>query len=544
MAYQTIREKKSCDVLVIGSGIAGLLLAHELSSSGLSVILACKGALIDSNTSWAQGGLAAVTGMNSLDSPELHLKDTISAGAGLTNPTVARLIIEQGAALTKRLAQLGVNFDTHKGRFDAALEGGHSRARVLHSKDASGRAISTALIEALLAAPNVLILESAFALDLLMSENECVGASMLVDDLELDIRSRYTVLATGGLGQVFARTTNPLVATGDGIAMAYRAGARLVDMEFVQFHPTALVRDGAPAALISEAVRGAGAELIDGNGDRFAFRFHKDGELATRDVVARAIYTTMMEQETNSVGLDMRPIGQQKILDKFPNIVNTCRQWGIDPLVEPVPISPAAHYFMGGIYTDETGRSSIPGLLAIGECASTGLHGANRLASNSLLEGGVMAVQAARSIMGTMTKNVGGAAHPSTDPAIILQAPYPMPKDLLSFQQAMFRNVGLERSAERLIAMVDSLPNVLEYRVPSDHKLAEAANIALLGWLIARSALERKESRGAHWRSDYPLLNDTQFRRRLTVSRGGTAWVDVDTHAAVATSHHMFLAHQ
>lgn len=543
MAYQR-KEIKNCDVLVLGSGIAGLLLAHELSCLNLSVVLACKGKLIDSNTSHAQGGLAAVTGINTLDSPELHLKDTISSGAGLTDERVARLIVENGAALTERLSELGVRFDQQEGKFDAALEGGHSRARVLHSKDASGRAISTALIGSLHAAENVEVLEETFALDLLLNEDQCVGALLLTAESELEVRSRYTVLATGGLGQVFARTTNPLIATGDGIAMAYRAGARLVDMEFVQFHPTALVKDGAPAALISEAVRGAGAELIDKNGHRFAFRFHKDGELATRDIVARGIYTTMMEQETPGVWLDLRPIGQQKILDKFPNIMNTCRQWGIDPITEAVPISPAAHYFMGGIYTDEIGRSSIPNLFAIGECASTGLHGANRLASNSLLEGGVMALQAAKFIAGSALKQAPGTPTFGPEPSIVMQAPYPMPKDLLQFQQAMFRNVGLERSAERLSAMVESLPEVLEYRVPSDRSAAEAANIALLGWLIARSALERKESRGAHWRSDFPVLNDSEYRRRLTSARGGMVWIEIPSLVPTVATHRIAAAHK
>lgn len=524
MTYHSDREDSECDVLILGSGIAGALLAYELAQKQLKVVIASKGSLMQSNTAWAQGGLAAVTQANPLDHNELHLQDTLSSGAGLTDERVAKSIVENGQALATRLTQLGVEFDKTNGVWDAALEGGHSKARVLHSTDASGHEIALALVAAVRNHADIQIMEDAFALDVSVRSGKCIGAHILYKDQLMHIRARHTVLATGGLGQVFSRTTNPAVATGDGIAMAYRAGARLVDMEFIQFHPTALVKEGAPAALISEAIRGAGAHLLDASGNRFAFRFHKDGELATRDIVARGIYTTMLEQQSSSVFLDLRPIGTEVIERKFPNILKACRSHGVDPVFQPIPVAPAAHYFMGGVWVDEYARTTIPNLFAIGECSSTGLHGANRLASNSLLEGGVMAMQLAKYI----TESQMPAQNNEPEPLLWLQAPYAVMKQIGKFKHAMFENVGLERSENRLQDLINSLPESVEYRVPADRTTAESANIALLGWLIARSALERKESRGAHWRTDFPTTDDVRYRKRLCLTKDdGMSWLEV-----------------
>lgn len=526
--YKAETISKTYDALIIGSGIAGLLTADLLTRKGMSALLACKGKLSDSNSSWAQGGLAAVTGSNPIDSPEMHLEDTLSAGAGLTDENVARTVVSRGRELVNILSEHGVAFEKKNGVLDTALEGGHSRSRVLHNKDATGRAITSGLINSLRGNPNLTIWEDAFALDLLVEDGICAGAAILIKGIPLAVHARNTVLATGGLGQVFSRTTNPHVATGDGIAMAYRAGARLIDMEFVQFHPTALSIPGKPADLVSEAVRGAGAHLLDSNGQRFAFRFHKDGELATRDIVARAIYTTMMEENAEHVMLDMRPIGVDAIGEKFPNILQRCIEHGVDPRVAPIPIAPAAHYFMGGIWADVTGSTSLPRLYAIGECASTGLHGANRLASNSLLEGGVMALQLAEVIGGKATEAVvNRSAIMEAEPNIN----HPLSRGDLA--RAAFECIGLERCESELLTMAGLFGGVTPL-VPPNREEAERMNLELLTSIMANSALERKESRGAHLRSEYPNRDDRNYLRRYWGSKEESGWLDVTPSHLVA----------
>jgi L-aspartate oxidase len=520
------------DVLVIGSGLAGLLTSLILLRDGVRVVLACKGTLAESNTSFAQGGLAAVTAASTIDSPAQHLADTSKSGAGLTDEVAAKMIIEHGESLISCLTQLGVPFDAHSpGRFDLALEGGHCAPRVLHNKDTTGKAISSTLIDRLLErskAPDeqLQILESAFARELIISEGRCIGARFSIADESVQIVARTVVLATGGLGQVFARTTNPKVATGDGIALAYRAGARLVDMEFVQFHPTAFINPTAPAFLISEAVRGAGAILLDKDGNRFAMKFHPDGELATRDVVARAIQSTMLATDSPVVLLDCRPIGSDAMENKFPNIINTCRGFGIDPIVEPIPVCPAAHYFMGGIWTDLSGRTTIENLYAIGECASVGLHGANRLASNSLLEAGVMAMRIAKYLASRMTRFRLRALE-LLDEIPEDTSPLLVPENLQEFRNTMYSQVGLVRSRTGLEQALNEMRanTYLAQRDQLSNQYLEAANIRLLGELIASSALRRKESRGAHFREDYPNLDDIEFHRRLAVSKYGWTWL-------------------
>lgn len=531
--YKAETISKSYDALIIGSGIAGLLLAELLSSNGMTVLLACKGKLKESNTTMAQGGLAAVLGTNPLDSPELHLQDTLSSGAGLTDPDVARQMVARGRELVERLNQFGVRWDKTNGSIDMALEGGHSRARVVHNKDASGRAITTSLIEVLNRSAHVDIWEDAFALDLLIENGQAQGAAILIKGIPIAVRAQHTILATGGLGQLFARTTNPAVATGDGIAMAFRAGAELIDLEFVQFHPTALAIANRPSYLISEAVRGAGATLHDNGGHRFAFDFHKDGELATRDVVARAIYRTMLQQKTDHVLLDMTHLGAEKIESSFPNILSKCIEYGIDPRTAPIPIAPAAHYFMGGVRTDCIGNTSVPRLYAIGECAGSGLHGANRLASNSLLEGGVMAMTLAEQIIGTFSSRDVNRTRTST---IFGDTGNRNLMDRSELRKATFESLGLERNEEDMRDLLNRLAEPSIQQVKAERHEAELTNLHLLAYLIATSAMIRRESRGAHQRTEFPNIDNNQFLRRRWVSRNEAGWLEVAQPFALPSS--------
>ncbi|HEY9684228.1 MAG TPA: L-aspartate oxidase [Oculatellaceae cyanobacterium] len=517
------------DVLVVGSGLAGLLASVKLAQqSNLRVVLVSKAGLPDSNSSFAQGGLAAVAGTNPFDSPNEHLFDTLKSGAGLCDEFAARDIVFGGAQLIEELSKLGVLFDREpSGRLSLALEGGHSKPRVLHSKDTTGRAITSALSEEVrrlgATRSNFRVFEHTCVMDLLMVDGVCAGAKLLGTAGEHCVLAPCTVLATGGAGQVFARTTNPSIATADGVALAYRAGAKLKDMEFMQFHPTALRLDGAPAFLISEAVRGAGAILLDRNGSRFVTRFHADGELATRDIVARAIHTVMHEYGSDSVHLDLRPIGTAAIAEKFPNIVATCAEHGIDVFTTPIPVAPAAHYMMGGIEATVDGRTSVEGLYAIGECACTGLHGANRLASNSLLEAGVMAVNLAHDICKSVHA-LSVAVRRSAFTSALCSHIVELPENLESFQSRMYRNAGIVRSSIGL-SMILQEPSITIRERLTPAQFA-ANNIFQVGKLMALSALARRESRGAHLREDFPGMDSKNFARHYVISRESCYWQD------------------
>ncbi len=529
------------DVLILGSGLAGLLLSILLHDRGAAVTLASKETFSDSNTFYAQGGLAAVTSNEFLDSLTEHLSDTIKSGAGLTDPDVARELIDAAPYLVQELTRLGMLFDKDaSGEYALAREGGHSKARVLHSKDTTGKAISNALLtnatNKSANSTNYNLLPYCFAFNLLSNGHKIIGAEVLHDGVVKRIYAKHVVLATGGAGQIFSRTTNPLVATADGAALAYRAGATLADLEFVQFHPTALALPGAPAFLISEAVRGAGAVLLDGDGKPFVKNFHPDGDLATRDVVARAIHQTMMAGNLPSVDLDLRPIGKQTLLDRFPNIVETCRRFGVNPTEEAVPVCPAAHYFMGGVLTDACGRTSLPNLYAIGEVASTGLHGANRLASNSLLEAGVMAIKLADLLdnfsihssmdnFSTQSSMANFSIHSSMDN-------FWVPSSLSSFKSNMYEYASLTRSETQLRMLLGSIQSD---RIPStSFSVANmcAANILLMGELIACAAINRTESRGSHFREDFPQVNEQHFARRQAVTAGKWQWIDPGSNFA------------
>lgn len=543
-----IHTNKKVDAVIIGSGLAGLMLAFELTKAGRRVLIATKDALLDSNTRYAQGGLAAVLEDSVTDSKHAHLQDTIKSGQGLVDEAVAEDIINSGAELVAKLAELGVHFDkTEGGKPSLHLEGGHTSARVLHSKDTTGKTIAEGLVNALKEKANdtmdlnrPIILENHFALDLLyhqqtpLAPREVTGILLLGDEGIVSVAASFVILATGGAGQLFARTTNPLVATGDGIALAARAGAKLADLEFMQFHPTAFCKEGYPAFLISEAVRGQGAVLLDDRGRRFAFDFHKDGELATRDTVAKAIHRTMVERNLSNVFLDLRPIGKETIESKFPAIVATLRQLGVDPVAEAIPVCPAAHYYMGGIVADAKGQTSLKSLYAIGECASTGLHGANRLASNSLLEAGVMALNLAKHINAQPFKTI-----PYKKNAVLAETwlahcrPFAMPSDRQTLQNSMYKNAGLVRDSQGLLNLEKKLESISIYKTGINRYERESANMLLLAKLIAKACIMRKETRGGHIRSDFVEKNDA-FRHHITFERG--CWKEEDTSQDHSTS--------
>ncbi|MBW4459881.1 MAG: L-aspartate oxidase [Nodosilinea sp. WJT8-NPBG4] len=524
------------DVLVIGGGAAGLYAALSIPSQW-RIGLVTKDTLSISASDWAQGGIAAAIGVD--DAVSLHVADTLVAGAGLCDPQAVGHLASKAAPCIQRLVDLGVAFDRTEGQLAMTLEAAHSRRRVLHAADTTGRAIVSILAEAVLQRPNIEVFESAFALDLWMLEGRCRGALVAHRQQLQWLSAQATVLATGGGGQVYAQTTNPAASTGDGVAMAWRAGAQLRDLEFVQFHPTSLAEPGAPPFLISEAVRGEGAHLVDRQGYRFAFDYHPDGELAPRDVVSRAIFHHLQKTGDSRVWLDMRPIPPDRLQYRFPNILQVCRTWGCDPLSDPVPVSPAAHYWMGGITTDLSSQTTIPGLYAVGENASTGVHGANRLASNSLLECLVYGAELANlplqadSNDSEEVKGAGSAVSALDEAALWSQN---TAKDALAtlhqqreqLTQLMWDAAAISREQARLEGAIATLsqwrtewqqhpwqslhqlspgqtyplPDTLDW--PLVRAWGELGNLYDIAWLILNSAAFRTESRGGHFRQDYP----------------------------------------
>ncbi len=539
---------KQFDVVVIGSGAAGLYAALSLPSH-LRVGLITKAKLRTGSSKWAQGGIAAAIAPT--DSPDLHFTDTLKAGAGLCDPAAVSFLVNNAKAAIHHLVEMGVDFDRKNGELAMTLEAAHSRPRVLHSKDTTGKAIITTLIEKVLERPNIYVVSQAFALQLRRDQNgRCCGVSVLHDSCIHWINSGAVIVATGGGGQVFAQTTNPTVSTGDGVALAWRLGAQLRDLEFFQFHPTALTKPGAPRFLISEAVRGEGAHLLGFNGDRFAFDYHPDGELAPRDIVSRAIFSYLAENAGDPanahVYLDLSVIPEEKIRRRFPNIIRMCAEWGVDVFSEPIPVAPAAHYWMGGIKTDATCETSISGLYAIGETSSTGVHGANRLASNSLLECLVFAAQLHR-----FEPPTPHTAEETSPPKIVTEH---WRREITKVQTIradlpflLWQSAGICRNQQTLdeaIAQVsiwrDQLQEMdlaqflnldasttIEFEHPDAETeirlYAETCNLADVAWLILKSAAWRTESRGGHYRLDHPatqpdwqvhtLIENSAFRR-------------------------------
>ena len=527
------------DVLIIGSGAAGLRAALAASEHA-NVTLITKTTLTESNTHYAQGGIAVV--MNLDDTIALHIKDTCAAGAGFCNVKAVEMMVSEGIPRVAELLDWGANFDWEGALPRFTQEAAHSRRRIVHKGDATGRETTDVLIQRVLNTENIHILQNTFAIDLLTDAEitkgreetvTCYGVTAIVGEEAVCIRARATILATGGLGRVYPFTSNPKVATGDGFAAAWRAGCEMVDMEFVQFHPTTLYLDGAPNFLISEAVRGEGGQLISIRGERFMEKYHEKGELAPRDVVSRAIQIEMELTGFPCVYLDITHKPAGFIHERFPTISETTKRYGLDINMDLIPVRPGAHFMMGGIRTNTDTETNLKGLYACGEVACTGVHGANRLASNSLLE---CLVYGARAGTNAATFAAFQSSHPpdisragNTETS---QMPH-IEADLASIEaikdairETLWENVSIERNGEglrqtlaELQDLATNLGNVPATPVPSDITLIEAVNMLNVALMITKSALARTESRGAHYRTDFPTQDDTDWHRRILIKR-------------------------
>ncbi|MFV0134483.1 L-aspartate oxidase [Streptomyces sp. HMX87] len=542
------------DVVVVGSGVAGLTAALRCEAAGLHTVVVTKARLDDGSTRWAQGGIAAALGEG--DTPEQHLDDTLVAGAGLCDEEAVRILVTEGPDAVRRLISTGAHFDTDdEGGIELTREGGHHRRRIAHAGgDATGAEISRALVEAVRAVGSgarenlparggagrragIRTIENALVLDLLTdADGRTAGVTLHVmgegqHDGVGAVHAPAVVLATGGMGQVFSATTNPAVSTGDGVALALRAGAEVSDLEFVQFHPTVLFL-GPDAEgqqpLVSEAVRGEGAHLVDADGVRFMQGQHELAELAPRDIVAKGIMRRMQEQDAEHMYLDARHFGADMWEHRFPTILAACRAHGIDPVTEPIPIAPAAHYASGGVRTDSRGRTTVPGLYACGEVACTGVHGANRLASNSLLEGLVYAERIAADITASTDAGTLRAGVPHTTPyPEVPEHPLLPAETRFTIQRIMTEGAGVLRSADSLARAADQLRHLrTEAREALDEngKTAEpgtdtweATNLMCVARVLVAAAALRDETRGCHWREDRPDRDDTAWRRHVVV---------------------------
>ncbi len=517
------------DFLIIGSGLAGLSSALELANSGRVAIISKRHAY-DSATSLAQGGIAAA--INTHDSPQIHAEDTIKSGCGICNHDIVHTITQYGPSCIQKLVDWGVVFRAHSNtKFNLTKEGGHSHRRILHANDCTGKEIETALLHATRQHPNIDIFENHIAINLITSSKmdrdyRCLGAYVLnISENSIHtFAAKQTIVATGGGGKVYLYTSNPDIASGDGIAMAYRAGARIANMEFVQFHPTCLYHPKAKSFLISEAVRGEGGILIRRDGHAFMHSYDERKELATRDIVARAIDSELKRTGDDCVFLDITHLDAQYIKDRFPSIYIQCLDLGINITQEPIPVVPAAHYLCGGIVTDAHGQTTIPHLFACGEAACTGLHGANRLASNSLLESVVM---------GHLTAMRALDIHSQTTPTL---SPIPdwdnlgtidsdeevvITQNWDEIRRMMWNYVGIVRSDKRLLRALSRIEllqkEITDYywNVAISSDLIELRNLALLAELIITSAHRRKESRGLHFNIDHPSMNDKYAKETI-----------------------------
>jgi L-aspartate oxidase len=506
------------DFLVIGAGVAGLRAAVELAGAGTVLVLA-KREVTESNTQWAQGGIAAA--LSDEDEISLHLQDTLQAGDGLCNPEAAKVLVEDAPERIDELIQWGTGFDRQGTKLTFGREGAHSRNRILHAHgDSTGREILRALYAKSKTLKNISVREFEFSTDLIVENGRVCGIHLINERGEKQqMTASAVLLATGGMGQLYRNTTNPAVATGDGVAMAFRAGAEVSDMEFVQFHPTALYLKNAPRFLLSEALRGEGAYLRNIEMHRFMPKYHPMGELAPRDVVARAILHELEVSQVKDpvVYLDLTHLDADHVRKRFPRIYATCMQFNIDITTDMIPIRPAAHYAMGGVRTDLVGRCTLNGLYAAGEAAATGVHGANRLASNSLLEGLVFGARAGKTMRDELQRAPGSAAKPRR---AVSNGPVDTPTEELirEVQDLMWRDAGIVRTGTGLKTAIEHL-NRLGPRVahPQSRRAHEAQNLHALALLVTRSALAREESRGAHYRTDFPDHNDVRFLRHSII---------------------------
>jgi len=531
------------DVIVVGGGAAGLMAALELPA-GLRVLLLSKDHAPRSSSRWAQGGVAAVTRPE--DSFESHRDDTLRAGAGLCDPPAVELLVREAPACVERLLDLGMDFDRQGDVLSTTLEAAHSHRRVLHAQDRTGGALVDALERRTLQRPDLLRLQGALALQLWVEEGRCCGLQMLHAGSLRWLRARAVVLATGGGGHLYANTTNPCQASGDGIAMAWQAGALIRDLEFVQFHPTALMLPGAPHFLISEAVRGEGARLLDAHGNSPVSHLPQ-GDLAPRDAVSRALVQCMRAQQTQHVWLDLRPVGRQRLEQQFPTILGRCRELGLEPTTTPIPVAPAAHYWMGGIRTDHNAATTVPGLYAIGETASSGVHGANRLASNSLMECLVFARQLLQLELPAATTSAPSQPLQTAAPGEIPTGPQfrQLERSIQSLRSLCWQAAGVERKPAALQAALASSTCFAD-TLAGDGWLQQASALThahhweleptAAAWisrshdlqqrlvvtqLLLQAALFRQESRGGHFRVDAPAAQP--FWQRHTIQQRGRA---------------------
>jgi len=523
----TWNASRDTDIAIVGAGIAGLAFVLRLPPH-LRVIVITKGALGESNTRYAQGGLAAAVGPS--DDPSLHFADTIAAGAGLCDESAVGILVEEGPAAVDWLVAHGTKFDEENGEHVLALgkEAAHSRNRVLHAGgDATGAELERSLVSQLRGRPSVSVLEHTTAIDLVKGrDGACAGVIIQANDApnRTLLAARMTVFANGGAGQLWAVSSNPRGATGDGVAMALRAGVTVADLEFTQFHPTVLALDGIDPFLVSEAVRGEGAYLRSLSGERFMIGVHPMAELAPRDVVAHAIQAQIMDSGQGHVHLDLRHLDAGRIQHRFPSITERLRSHGIDLAKDLIPIAPAAHYFMGGIAAGTDGVTSLPGLLAIGEVSCTGVHGANRLASNSLLEGLVFGLRAADLVVRSLpdVTMIDDSARPSSRSRSTGLAPSQSEVIRRAVQKTMSRDVAVVRSAVTLRQALTTLESLDAAEAPIAGSVAEAEvrNMVLLAREVTRSALEREESRGAHFRADFPAALPALEGQHLRVMKG------------------------
>jgi L-aspartate oxidase len=516
--------EQEADFIVVGAGIAGLRAAIGLAGDGARVLVVTKEALGESNTNYAQGGIAVA--MSGDEDVALHLDDTVNAGDGLVDRDAARVLVEEGPLRVEELLRWGTDFDREGGQLMLTREGAHSRNRILHAHgDATGAEIGRSLLRQARSMPRITLKEWTTTVDLIVEDSEVVGVQLLGrDGRGSQVRARAVLLASGGAGQVYSDTTNPAVATGDGIAMAWRAGAEIADMEFYQFHPTALSLPGVSRFLLSEALRGEGAYLRNAAGERFMEKYHPLLELAPRDIVARAITREGMGPggETLPVHLDMRHVTKIDPATRFPGISKFLAGHKLDLRRDLIPVRPAAHYLMGGVRTDVHGRTSLPRLYAAGEVACTGVHGANRLASNSLLEGLVFGARVAEAMAGERALDCFGAlpSFGSIQSKVLSSRVGPDPLRA-ALQRAMWQDAGLLRDQDGLREVREQVRDIeAENPQGNDRPLVELWNLQTVAKLIIRAALAREESRGAHFRTDFPHRDDANFQKHSLIAKG------------------------